>query len=996
CDPGVGMDALYDLIYRHPQLIMVIGGACSEVTKTLAEIVPYWNLLMVSFASTSPALSEREKYRTFFRLAPADSSQNAPRAMFISHFGWDTVATLYEMEGDNSLAMDEMGNALEQHNITIKVSTSFRRLEDIHANLIDIKKQDARIIIGGYSERAARHVLCQAYKLGLYQPRYVWILLGDYVERWWEAAGDTSCTNHELRSAAQGYFTIDSLNSLSDDEKSSANISLRQFLGDYDKEGGPRPLSPYATSTYDAVWTVALTLQAAWKEQNRTVLEKFTYQGGLKTRQLFFNIMQNMGFLGISGPVSFKGPDRKGISVISQNQYGTMTRIALFEPNEGKLNFDPATCRPILWTGGRAPRDKTVLVARRKKIHSAAFVCVSSISVCGLVLASGFLAFNLYHRKLRYIKLSSPKLNNMAVVGCMLVYAGIVVLGYDDSDMAPIPFSVLCTTRAFLFSSGFSLAFGAMFTKTYRVHQIFTRANRGLIKSKLLRDQQLLCIVGALLLLDSLVLLVWAVTDPMQKHVTDLNTEAAENDEDLLYISQLTTCRSNHLDKWTGALYAYKGLLLIFGLYMAWETRHVKIPALNDSRYIGMNVYNVVIMSVLVVTLSNILSHQPTLAYVMESSFMLISTTTTLCLLFVPKIYALMTSKGEPVIAASGITVDANCRRFAVDEKRELYYRAEVQNRLEQEIIRLERLLELPVAPYPRITSELLYLLPESRVDATPTHGRILQEKELCNSISDAGDICMGVSEERSEVYNVNDKPEEDKTPAKPFRLRANRLSIRVAKNYAYNKLCKLRPRFSVGHVNFKYDYHEYEDLKSATISPDGFLSLGRARSSHPLLRQEAVDERRALGFMSELKQSSEKSETKTLDTHISDDDDDDNTYSSVTFTVPRVTDTWLAPSTSDFKGCDDDNTVPAAHTAVSFRRRRKYGNTLEVPSTFDECQITEVDDPAENRSPRFRRARSILEHERRTRIKKLQSDLRKIQKELQDLDELEYTVSVV
>lgn len=38
--------------------------------------------------------------------------------------------------------------------------------------------------------------------------------------------------------------------------------------------------------------------------------------------------------------------------------------------------------------------------------------------------------------------------------------------------------------RAFLFSSGFSMAFGAMFTKTYRVHQIFTRANRGLIKSK--------------------------------------------------------------------------------------------------------------------------------------------------------------------------------------------------------------------------------------------------------------------------------------------------------------------------------------------------------------------------------------------------------------------------------------------------------------------------------------------------------------------------------
>lgn len=78
--------------------------------------------------------------------------------------------------------------------------------------------------------------------------------------------------------------------------------------------------------------------------------------------------------------------------------------------------------------------------------------------------------------------------------------------------------------------------------------------------------------------------------------------------------------------------------MLVFGVYMAWETRNVKIPALNDARYIGMNVYNVVITSVLVVTISNILSHQPTLAYIMESSFMLVSTTTTLCLLFVPKV----------------------------------------------------------------------------------------------------------------------------------------------------------------------------------------------------------------------------------------------------------------------------------------------------------------------------------------------------------------------
>lgn len=38
--------------------------------------------------------------------------------------------------------------------------------------------------------------------------------------------------------------------------------------------------------------------------------------------------------------------------------------------------------------------------------------------------------------------------------------------------------------RAYLWVAGFSLAFGAMFAKTYRVHQIFRRANAGIVRSK--------------------------------------------------------------------------------------------------------------------------------------------------------------------------------------------------------------------------------------------------------------------------------------------------------------------------------------------------------------------------------------------------------------------------------------------------------------------------------------------------------------------------------
>ena len=46
------------------------------------------------------------------------------------------------------------------------------------------------------------------------------------------------------------------------------------------------------------------------------------------------------------------------------------------------------------------------------------------------------------------------------------------------------------------------------------------------------------------------------------------------------------------------------------------------------------------------------------------------------------QIYSIATAKGEPVIASSGILVEDKTRRFIVNDKREIYYRAEVQNRV--------------------------------------------------------------------------------------------------------------------------------------------------------------------------------------------------------------------------------------------------------------------------------------------------------------------------
>lgn len=69
------------------------------------------------------------------------------------------------------------------------------------------------------------------------------------------------------------------------------------------------------------------------------------------------------------------------------------------------------------------------------------------------------------------------------------------------------------------------------------------------------------------------------------------------------------------------------------------------IPALNDSHYIGMCIYNVMVLSVLGVVLGFVLQDQVTLNYTLTSAFLLLGTTVTQLIIFIPKVTTYVTAK---------------------------------------------------------------------------------------------------------------------------------------------------------------------------------------------------------------------------------------------------------------------------------------------------------------------------------------------------------------
>ena len=115
-----------------------------------------------------------------------------------------------------------------------------------------------------------------------------------------------------------------------------------------------------------------------------------------------------------------------------------------------------------------------------------------------------------------------------------------------------------------------------------------------------------------------------------------------DNSTDTKYVPYYIDCASSYRNEWLYVFYAYKGLMLAFGVFLAFETRNVTVPALNDSRYIGLSIYNVVFPCALGITVVSVIDNAPDVWYAVLSVLVVFCTSITLCFVFIPKVSSRM------------------------------------------------------------------------------------------------------------------------------------------------------------------------------------------------------------------------------------------------------------------------------------------------------------------------------------------------------------------
>lgn len=243
---------------------------------------------------------------------------------------------------------------------------------------------------------------------------------------------------------------------------------------------------------------------------------------------------------------------------------------------------------------------------------------VLAFAIVNLVLWVGCCIGLLIYWQHPVMKASSTTFMSVVLFGAGLVIAGVIIRSMPASDS-------VCVSSPWLVGVGFLLATTCLFVKSWRISKIFNNDSLTPIRIK---DTDLFQPIVALVLIECIIHAVRLGTDSPH-----LSTKSLSSNAILTY----QTCTSD--PAWSYALYGFKAVTTLYGVYVAFLSRNV--PSLfNESQVVSVVTFNIGFVALIALAVGFALeSNGPTPVYVLEMFAILWCVAASLVLLFISKFY---------------------------------------------------------------------------------------------------------------------------------------------------------------------------------------------------------------------------------------------------------------------------------------------------------------------------------------------------------------------
>ena len=258
---------------------IVLGSSGSSVSAAMASALTPTKVVQISYASSSPALSDRSLYPYFMRVCASDADQGLAIAKLVSAFGWTRGAVIHTSDSYGTGLIEIFKEAYTGEILTDQAFEA--GATDVSAQVQSIKDKDPEFIVGNFIDEDAKTVMKKAHDLGMLD--YVWIT----TDGWSTQATITDVKVKEAMNYSIGSNPAPATGTGLSDFNTTWFDPVWSWLetpGNSQDTG--TPFNSYAPFSYDAVYVAAKGLAAAGTTDGDallTALYTVTHEGATGT-----------------------------------------------------------------------------------------------------------------------------------------------------------------------------------------------------------------------------------------------------------------------------------------------------------------------------------------------------------------------------------------------------------------------------------------------------------------------------------------------------------------------------------------------------------------------------------------------------------------------------------------------------------------------------------------------------------------------------------------
>ena len=589
-------------------VVGLVGPGCSVSASTVGGLTGRQQIALINVhIAGSLLLADRENYP--YSYGTLDSTEVFVKTLLqlIQDRGWKHVSALYDesrLYYYSTIQVMERKirtmNAMNDSNLDYFSSAVY----ETNIPLDTLIKNNYRVVLLFVGPDFLSKILCLAFQHNMLYPVYQFIIVSRVASEINSVSftydqKPVECSEADINTVIHNSLVIHyQLRPFDVSQKTDSGYSYEEFERVYNEKIAsfevPEQHARYnitvqqsfwAPSFFDAVWSLGLALHNSMTLVNLTEYKLGNPNQSMIIRQQ----LEELTFEGVSGTIQFcnrTGYAQRNVAIYQIKSRTNMDYIGYYDTFNKSITLN---------VGGfiDGEFENVTVIDTAPKFLAPPILLLTAISLLLVVLLQ---VLTIRYRHFKSVKASSPKLSQLAFIGCYMQVLGSVINVVVDvytETISPRTNCILWHVLNIAPAIGTTLIFGTVCTRTWRLYRIFVHFKD---PGKFMSEKVLVSCVALFVFLDVILIIVWIRVDPFTPCRVTHRVEYEEvRDASSLVVNMrrvnrmIYTCDQKYFWVWCVGLVFCNMLLMGGTVVLALLTRHIPYKDFKTRGIMGLS-----------------------------------------------------------------------------------------------------------------------------------------------------------------------------------------------------------------------------------------------------------------------------------------------------------------------------------------------------------------------------------------------------------------------